>query len=211
MMKREGSLREQLEAALVECSRLREENARLEAHLRSLGECPGPQGEGVAEPVQPVTQEASTETKIALFRKVFRGREDLYALRWETKSGRTGYSLACSNEWRRPRCRKPRVKCGECANGRFPAVTDKVILDHLSGKHTMAVYPLLRDETCRFLAIGFERDDWQEGVSAFLETCGAMGIPGAVERLRSGRGAHVWVFFESRIPAAMARKFGNGL
>jgi superfamily II DNA or RNA helicase len=210
-MKREGSLREQLEAALAECSRLREENARLEGRLRSLGECPQPEYEGEAEPVRTVTQEASTEAKIALFRKIFRGREDLYALRWETKSGRSGYSLACSNEWRRPRCRKPRVKCGECGNGRFPAVTDEVIRDHLSGRHTIAIYPLLPDATCRFLAIGFERGDWQQGVAAFLETCRAMGIPAAAERLRSGKGAHVWIFFERRVPAAMARKFGCAL
>ena len=206
--KREGSLREQLEAALAECSRLREENARLEARLRSLGERPHPEGEGEAQPVRTVTQEASTEAKIALFREVFRGRRDLYALRWETKSGRSGYSLACSNEWRRPRCRKPRVKCGECANARFPAVTDEVIRDHLSGRHTIALCPLLPDQTCWFLTIGFERGDWQEAVAAFLETCSAMGIPAAVERLRSGTGAHVWVFFERRIPAATARKFG---
>ena len=95
--KREGSLREQLEAALAECSRLREENARLEARLRSLGERPHTEGEGEAQPVRTVTQEASTEAKIALFREVFRGRRDLYALRWETKSGRSGYSLTCSN------------------------------------------------------------------------------------------------------------------
>ena len=90
-----------------------------EVRLRSPGERPHPEGDGEAAPFRPVTQESSTEAKIALFRKVFHGREDLYALRWETKSGRSGYSLACSNEWRRPRCRKPRVKCGECGNGRW--------------------------------------------------------------------------------------------
>jgi len=208
-MKREGSLREQLDAALAECSRLREENARLEARLRSLGECPHPEGEGEAQPVRTVTREASADAKIALFCDVFRGRRDLFARRWETKkSGRSGYSLACSNEWRRPRCRKPRVKCGECENGSFPAVTDEVIRDHLSGTHTIAIYPLLPDDTCWFLAIRFERGDWQGSVVAFLETCSAMGIPAAVERLRSGKGAHVWLFFERSIPAAMARKFG---
>ena len=133
-MKRDGSLREQLDAALAECSRLREENARLEARLRSLAPPTHPVDEAGDESCPIVTRDSSTEAKIALFRKVFRGREDLYARRWETKSGRSGYSLACSNEWRRPRCRKPRVKCGECANGRFPAVTDEVIRDHLSGR-----------------------------------------------------------------------------
>jgi superfamily II DNA or RNA helicase len=207
-MKRQGSLREQLEAALAECSRLREENARLEARLRSLEGDPGPVAEPEPQPVRIVTLEASTEDKIALFRRLFRGREDLYARRWETKSGRSGYSLACSNEWRRPRCRKPRVKCGECRNGKFPAVTDEEIRDHLSGRHTIAIYPLLRDDTCRFLAIGFETGEWQEAVRALLETCDGMGIPAAVERIRSGDGGRVWMFFEGRIPAALARKFG---
>jgi superfamily II DNA or RNA helicase len=207
-VKREENLRAALEVAKAECSRLQEENDRLRALLRSVGKDPRQEREDQSKPIRTATQESSTEAKIAVFRGMFRGREDVFALRWETKSGRVGYSLACSNEWRRPRCRKPRVMCGECENRRSLPITDEVIRDHLSGKHTVAVYPLLEDQTCWFVAAAFERAGWIEHVGAFLSTCRAMEIPAALERTRSGNGAHAWIFFERPVPAAGARKLG---
>jgi hypothetical protein len=59
----------------------------------------------------------SSNQKITLFRSLFIGREDIYAVRWENKSGKSGYAIACSNEWHPDICNKPRVKCSECANG----------------------------------------------------------------------------------------------
>ena len=73
------------------------------------------------------------------------------------------------------------------------------------------VYPLLPDETCFFLAVDFDKAGWQEDVAAFLETCRRLTLPAAIERSRSGRGAHVWFFFEEAIPAALARRFGSHL
>jgi superfamily II DNA or RNA helicase len=211
-MKREEHLRAALEAAKAECARLRDENARLRTRLCSLGKDPDqdsgrfsasePQGDPI------VTQEASADAKVSLFRRLFRGREDLFALRWETKSGRTGYSLVCSNEWKRPRCRKPKVKCGECEHRRPVPVTDEVIRDHLAGRHTVAVYPLLEDGTCRFVVVAFEKATWTEEAVAFLNTCTAMGIPASLERTRSGNGAHGWIFFEQPVQALKARKLG---
>src|SRR5207302_8563449 len=101
----------------------------------------------------------SSDLKIALFRSLFRGREDVYPQRFESRqTGRAGYSPACGNEWVRGICEKPRIKCSECPHQRFLAITDEVIRWHLCGhddkgrEFVMGVYPMLRDETCFFLA-----------------------------------------------------------
>ena len=102
----------------------------------------------------------------------------------------------------------PRVKCGECTNQAFLPVDDAAVLAHLKGRHVMGVYPLLEDETCWFLAADFDKSTWIEDVAAFMDTCRLVGVPAAVERSRSGNGAHVWFFFSEPVPAAMARSMG---
>ena len=163
-----------------------------------------------------VDRTSTPQTKIALFRSLFRGREDVYARRFESrKTGKSGYAPACSNEWARGVCEKPRIKCAECPSRRFLPVTDDVIRWHLSGydpqgqPFVAGVYPLLQDETCFFLAVDFDKADWRADVAAFLETCRRLNLEAALERSRSGRGAHVWFFFEDAIPAAMARRLGS--
>jgi superfamily II DNA or RNA helicase/very-short-patch-repair endonuclease len=163
-----------------------------------------------------VDQTSSPEAKIALFRSLFRGRDDVYPRRFESrKTGRSGYAPACANEWVRGVCEKPRIKCAECPNRRFLPVTDDVIRRHLSGcdaegqPFVAAVYPLLQDETCFFLAVDFDKAGWREDAAAFLESCQYLDLPAALERSRSGGGAHVWFFFEEAIPAALARRLGS--
>lgn len=79
-----------------------------------------------------IEQSRSTSEKIALFRQLFRGRDDVYPKLWvNAKTGRRGYAPACSNEWVRGVCEKPRVRCGECPNQAFFPVGDRVILEHL--------------------------------------------------------------------------------
>jgi len=152
---------------------------------------------------------ATADEKVTLFRDLFRGREDVYPKFWRNeKTGRSGYSPVCANEWVRGVCEKPRVKCSECPSRSFLSVTDQVILDHLQGRHVIGVYPLLPDESCRFLAVDFDKKSWQEDVAAFLETCRANSIAACLERSRSGNGAHVWFFFEDPVPATVARKMG---
>lgn len=211
-------LQNQLQKALRECASLREENERLKKllglHPEDRTPTPKP---NVSEPSTPytpanqVTNDSPIETRIALFRSLFRGREDVYPIRWEGKKGNSGYSPACANEWNRTFCRKPMVKCSDCENRELKPVTDEVIRAHLLGKHTVGVYPLLPDETCWFLAVDFDKKGWQEDAAVFLRTCGEMGIPAALERSRSGKGGHVWMFFDRPAPASLARKFGSAI
>lgn len=147
--------------------------------------------------------------KVALFRNLLRGREDVYARLWTNrKTGKKGYAPACASEWVQGVCEKPRVKCGECPSQAFLPVNDQAVLDHLQGRHVMGLYPLLADETCRLLAVDFDEASWQDDVPAFAETCRMFGIEPALERSRSGNGAHVWFFFSGAVSAATARKMG---
>src|SRR4030067_1719011 len=211
-------LKDQLQKALKECASLREENERLKKLLGLYPEDRTPTPKHmVSEPsatytsANQVTNDSPIEPQIALFRSLFRGREDAYPVRWEGRKGNSGYSPACANEWNRPFCRKPMVKCSDCENRDLKLVTDGVIRGHLLGKHTVGVYPLLSDETCWFLAVDFDKKSWQEDVAVFLKTCGEIGVPAALERSRSGKGGHVWMFFDRPVPASLAREFGCAL
>jgi superfamily II DNA or RNA helicase len=162
-----------------------------------------------------LTHFSPTEAKIGLFRSLFRGRDDVYPRRFESrKTGKSGYSPVCANEWVRGICEKPRIKCAECQHRKFLPITDDVIRQHLSGQDcngrdfVMGVYPMLLDETCFFLAADFDKATWQQDSKAFLETCRQLGLPVALERSRSGNGGHVWLFFRESIPAILARKLG---
>ena len=149
-----------------------------------------------------VNNESPLSEKSSLFRFLFRGREDVFARQWwSTKSQKIGYSPLCNREWNRTWCGKPRIKCGDCTNSDFASVTDDVIRDHLEGRHTMGVYPLLLDETCYLLAVDFDKQSWMEDAAAYLETCHQMDIPAVLERSRSGNGAHIWIFFSEAVPA----------
>lgn len=163
-----------------------------------------------------VHNNSPAEAKIALFRGLFRGREDVYPRRFESRiSGKAGYQPACANEWVRGLCDKKRVKCVQCPNQRFLPVTDEAVRRHLSGQDevgrefVMGLYPMLLDESCCLLAADFDKESWQEDAGAFLETCRRLQVPGILERSRSGKGGHVWLFFEQPVPAALARKLAS--
>ena len=117
-------------------------------------------------------------------------------------------------------CGKPQVKCGECPHQAFIPVSDEVIDKHLRGGRSQrspiadfvaGVYPLLQDETCWFLAADFDEENWAADALAMLDTCRAKGIPAALERSRSGKGGHVWIFFSEPIPARTARQLGAAI
>ena len=156
--------------------------------------------------------------KIARFRALFRGRDDVYARRFENaRSGKSGYSPACGNEWVRGVCEKPRVKCSECPAPCWLGVSDETVRWHLAGRDAngkpfvMGLYPMLRDETCFFLAVDFDGAGWSDDVAAFGSVCRERGLPVVLERSRSGCGAHAWLFFAEAVPAVLARKLGAHL
>ena len=147
--------------------------------------------------------------KIRLFRSLFRGREDIFPTRFvSAKTGKSGYAPACQNKFVRGVCQLPKVRCGDCPNQAFTPFDDTAVVGHLTGRHVMGIYPLLADESCWFLAVDFDKSTWIEDVGAFVETSRRVGLPAAVERSRSGNGAHVWFFYSSPVPAAAARKMG---
>jgi hypothetical protein len=148
--------------------------------------------------------------KVKLFRSLFRGRTDVFPVRFVSrKTGRAGYAPACSNKWLPEICLlKAGGKCSDCSNQAFIPVTEQLIVGHLQGRHVIGVYPLLEDETCWFLAVDFDKHSWQEDVTAFAETCRSSRIPVAIERSRSGNGAHAWFFFATPVSANVARRMG---
>jgi len=154
----------------------------------------------------------SPDENIALFRSLFRGREDVYPRLWVSRNGeRKGYSPACANDGHYSLCGKrktPRIRCCDCNHQAYIPVDEQVIRGHLQGKQVIGVYPLLPDDTCHFLAVDFDKADWREDVEAFRETCVALGVPVAVERSRSGNGAHAWFFFSEPVMASVARTMG---
>ena len=165
-----------------------------------------------------VTNQSSQEEKLALFRSLFRGREDVYPRRFESmKTGKKGYQPVCRNEWVSGICEKPKIRCEDCGHRKFLPITDTVVRNHPQGFYpqdrsghdfTIGVYPMLPDETCWFLAVDFDKASWQEDARAFLETCSLLNVPAALERSRSGNGGHIWMFFAEPVPAALARQMG---
>ena len=108
-------------------------------------------------------------------------------------------------------CEKPRIKCGDCGNRLLIPLSDAVIYDHLAGEHTVGVYPLLEDDSCYFLAVDFDEAEWRDDAQAFMQSCVELGVPAALEISRSGKGAHAWVFFASRVSARDARRLGTAI
>jgi hypothetical protein len=162
-------------------------------------------------PPTPINNNSSPADKIKLFMSLFKGRDDVCAKRWQNKEDRSGYSPVCRNEWAKGVCNKPKIKCSECNNRKYAALTANVIGRHLQGKDVCGIYPMLTDETCYFLAIDFDGEDWQNDIAVVRNICLENKLPFAVERSRSGNGAHVWFFFKDKVSAVSARKFGTAL
>ena len=153
--------------------------------------------------------ELSAASKIELFRDLFRGREDVFAVRWENRAkGSSGYAPRCGNEWKPGLCHKPKVRCGSCTNQAFVSFGDRELLAHLQGRAVVGIYPLLPDDTCRLLAIDLDGASWRADARAIRATCRSLDLEPTIERSRSGNGAHVWLFFTHSVAAADARQLG---
>lgn len=164
---------------------------------------------GLFDDSEQVTNASSPQDKIKLFMSLFRGRDDVYARKWQSKAGKSGYSPVCLNEWAKGVCNKPKIKCSECANKDYAILDSAAIDKHLRGKAVYGIYPMLSDEVCYFLAMDFDDEGWQKDIKALRNICTERNIPIAVERSQSGNGAHAWFFFKDRISAVDARKFGT--
>ena len=220
----------EIKAVRRQLAELEIERRRLEARLRDLEHHnPTADTSPKAKPMAPlmrarkptITNASSSAEKIALFRRLFGGRTDVFPVRWDNpKTGKSGYAPACTNEWVRGICGKPQIKCGDCPHQKFLPLTSDVIECHLRGedrvrpkgrgdRFVIGVYPLLFDDTCGFLAVDFDGKHWIEDAQAFLTTCHEVNVPAALERSRSGNGGHVWIFFVEPIPAADARRLGT--
>ena len=165
-------------------------------------------------------QNLSLQEKVDLFRSLFKGREDVFARRWYSKtSGKAGYQPVCQNEWT-PLCDKRTFKCADCPNRHFSPLTDNDIYRHLEGKDAdgrdvIGLYVLNEDNTCHLLCTDFDDKNCEHGykndVLAFIDVCRSWNIPCSVERSRSGNGAHVWIFFDNPVLAVKARRLGNAI
>ena len=141
-----------------------------------------------------VDMNSTARAKVALFRSLFRSRDDLYARRFEsTTTGKSGCALACANEWVRGICRRPQVKCADCAHWAFLPMTDQVVYWHLCGHvpgepphrpFVAGIYPLQGDDICFSLAADFDKSGWQDDAAAVVQACRRLHLPAALERSR---------------------------
>ena len=166
-----------------------------------------------------IKQHLSLEEKVDVFRNLFKGREDVFARRWYSRtSGKSGYQPVCRNEWDRKLCDKKKYKCTECPNRSFKPLEYEDIYRHLEGKSpegqdVIGSYAILADNTCNFLCADFDdkscKHGYKKDVLAYVGVCKKWDVPCSIERSRSGHGAHVWIFFEQPLPASKARRLGN--
>lgn len=166
-----------------------------------------------------VTSASPARDKLELFRSLFTGRKDVYAHGYRRKDGGIGYTPACANEWKAGICPKvahQKVKCAECHNRVFPELSDAAIIAHFKGnddrfRDVLGQYVLDRDCNTKVLVIDFDKADWKEATNAVRLVAKRRNIYAAVERSRSGNGAHIWFFFLEPISAKAAREFGSCL
>ena len=163
----------------------------------------------------------SIDERIRLFQSLFKGREDVFARRWFSKTtGKSGYQPVCINEWKQGLCDKKKYRCAICPNRNFAPLTTQDMYRHLEGKDeyccdVVGLYAIMQDNNCAFLCADFDDKNckygYKEDVLAFVGVCREWLIPYAIERSRSGNGAHVWIFFEAPLPASKARRLGNAI
>ena len=163
----------------------------------------------------------SIDERIRLFQSLFKGREDVFARRWFSKTtGKSGYQPVCINEWKQGLCDKKKYRCAICPNRNFAPLTSQDMYRHLEGKDeyccdVVGLYAIMQDNNCAFLCADFDDKNckygYKEDVLAYVGVCREWLIPYAIERSRSGNGAHVWIFFEAPLPASKARRLGNAI
>ena len=177
-----------------------------------------------------INSEVITPRHAIIFYRLFKGRKDVYSQRHINKDGRVGYYPQCENFWKNEICLKKtnkKIKCKDCPNKKWKVLNQRVVMEHLkgndiNGNDVIGIYPMLEDETTNLLVFDFDNHEvgtdgenvdnsWKEEVNALREICQLHQIDILVERSRSGRGAHLWIFFDQPLPAITARRFGRAL
>ncbi|MGI6056136.1 MAG: TOTE conflict system archaeo-eukaryotic primase domain-containing protein [Bilifractor sp.] len=227
---------EQIKNLLDEIADLKKENTRLRRLLKDHGiktDLPDHRAAYDLDQGKRILPYSVDKKTANQFFSKFWGRMDVYSQRVVNKSGRVGYYPQCWNFWKPGCARKPENKdkgkrgsvCINCPMQAWKKIDLKVLEDHLTGKMVIGIYPLLEDDTCRFLVFDFDNhssgaegldfanqdEDWRQEVDAVRDMCMDNNIDPLVERSRSGRGAHIWIFFDQPISASLARDFGEAL
>ena len=161
-------------------------------------------------------QELTREEKVEIFMNYFKGRDDVYPyLSIDKNNPNIKYYIpACANEWKKGICNKTMAKkCKTCQYRENKPLSKEVIYNHMYNNQPIGIYPLLENETCYFLALDFDNkntdNDIKNDVLAFANICETYSIPIAIEKSRSGKGIHIWIFFDKNIRALTARKLGS--
>ena len=170
-----------------------------------------------------INRQSSPQEKINLFKSLFSGRQDVFALRWfNAKTNKSGYSPVCGNKWLSGKCDLKKYSCATCPYKLSVALTDNYIYNHLAGKDELCrdvigLYPLMDGNLCKFLAMDFDSHSstnqtvWKDNILAVHKTFFDVGINSYIEISRSGNGGHLWIFFEETISARLARNLGTAI
>lgn len=170
-----------------------------------------------------INRQSSPQEKINLFKSLFSGREDVFALRWfNSKSNKSGYSPVCGNKWLSGKCDLKKYSCATCPFKLPVALTDNHIYNHLAGRDefcrdVIGLYPLIEGNLCKFLVMDFDahatknHPTWKDDILTVHKTFSDFGINSYIEISRSGNGGHLWIFFDEIISAKLARNLGTAI